>query len=689
MHRVLARQLRRHFGDEIPDHPAIRALLDDVDAAYREADTGRALLERSLELTSAELYERNQALHEAMSGGNIGTWVAYRGGRLLLQGFPLPCVPDGRRRVMTTCDAFLASLDASDRGPVGAALAGALPDGSAVRFWVSDERGRRWLELRGRRASSGDGQVGICADVSAEHAAEEQRQLLRAVIDTAPNFIFAKDRDGRYTLVNTAVADFFGREPDELLGTRDADLLSDPGDLERLRDDDAAVFESLVERHLPEEKVTDAKGRARWFQTVKRPLLGEDGKARQVLAVATDITERRLAEEERIKLEDNLRQAQRLESLGLLAGGVAHDFNNQLTPILIYAEMIGELVDSDQETRECVSEICAAAGRARDLTAQLLAFGRKQTLVMARLDLNGEIAELRAMLLRVMPENIELLLDLERDLPAVCADRVQVHQILMNLAANARDAMPTGGRLRFATRSENDGKLVVLTITDTGHGMDPATKSQIFEPFFTTKSLGKGTGLGLATVYGAVRQHAGTIDVESTPGAGTVFVIRLPADPTSGVVEKSTTVSSREPRMGTVLVVEDEPRILNLTSTLLRRRGLEVLTAANGDQALALASSHPGRIDVLLTDVVMPGMNGPELHDRLRVIRDAVEDVFMTGYAHDVHGDHDGRVDRETRVLRKPFTSVDLLDCVDDALGRATAATSESSRCYAGLTLVR
>jgi len=851
MHRMLQRQLRRHFGDAVPEDPRWRAFLDDVDAAYREADGGRALLERALELTSEELFARNQELQEAMSGADIATWaLSASGDHIALQGFPTPFVRDNLTRRSMPLTAFLETVAAEDRDRVASTLRDPeLPDRLVVRFWIEDERGPRYLEMRGRRASTAAaGHVGICIDVTREQRADDehlriaqhhavlmglaqsmagawgnleavfdlitaevaatlgvagvaiwlyeptqgtlsvasacfdgahergqvldlsahprykaaiathrviaaedatthpatrslasacltprgltavldasilmrdevlgvvchahrgpprvwtpdeqafavsiadlvalaieghrrstveaalaaQERLLRTVIDTAPNLIFAKDRAGRFTLANQATADLYGCAIADLIGKTDADFNPSSDEVEHFRHDDLAVMDTLSERIIEEEQVTDATHRARWFQTVKRPLIGGDGRADHVLGVATEITERKHAERERARLEDKLRQAQQLESLGLLAGGVAHDFNNLLTPILVCADLLQELPPGDPSTHEYLEDIRAAGVRARDLTAQLLAFGRKQPLVMAAVDLNAEIEQTRAMLSRVVPAHIEIAVDLQPGLPPIRADRTQVHQILMNLGANARDAMPLGGRLGFATRLEHrdDGVLVALTVSDTGHGMDAQTAAQVFEPFFTTKERGRGTGLGLATVYGVVHQHGGSIEVESSPGHGTTFVIRLPAA-TSG--RHATLAATAQPRIepratrATVLLVEDDPRVLRLVGTLLKRRPIDLLSTPSPERALELARDHPGAIDLLITDMIMPGMTGIQLHQRLLADRAVLPVLLMTGYA-----ETPLLLAVDSVLLRKPFAAADLLQHVDDLLG--------------------
>jgi PAS domain S-box-containing protein len=502
----------------------------------------------------------------------------------------------------------------------------------------------------------------------AEHALDRQSTFLRQVIDLNPNLIFAKDREGRFTLVNQSLADVYGTTVDGLVGKTDADFNKNAEEVEWFRKKDLEVMNRGQEVIIAEEVITDAQGRQRFLQTVKRPIVDADGHAHQILGVATDITERKRAEEDRQKLEVTLRHAQRMESVGILAGGMAHDFNNLLTPILAYAEQAMKELPAGHPVIEDLGEIASAAKQARDITAQLMAFGRKQVLKVRAIDLNEEVIAGRRMLSRFIPTNIEVAVKLAPDLPAILADPTQIQQIIINLAANARDAMPNGGTLTIVTGTGLDDR-VELAVIDTGTGIDPAALPHIFEPFFTTKELGRGTGLGLATVYGIVNQHGGTIDVESEPGRGTIFTILLPR--AQGRPASSAPASVAVPSRGdeTVLVVEDEKLVRKMIKKMLTLAGFNVLVVSDPLEALELARTHVGAIHLLLTDVVMPHMNGKELFDRMAAIRPGTKVVFMSGHARDYLG-RQGVLADGISFVAKPFVPAELTRVVRETLDK-------------------
>jgi signal transduction histidine kinase/CheY-like chemotaxis protein len=394
-----------------------------------------------------------------------------------------------------------------------------------------------------------------------------------------------------------------------------------------------------------------------------------------------DITERKRAEEEKAVLHAQLIQSQKMESVGRLAGGVAHDFNNVLTVILGFAEFgIDDLREGDP-LRENLEEIRSASERAAAITRQLLAFSRKQVLQPIALDLNAVATGLEKMLRRLLGEDIELAQVLGPDLGIVTADRVQIEQVIVNLAINARDAMPQGGKLTIETAnveldeeyavlhaSVKPGPYVLLAVSDTGHGMDEATMTRIFEPFFTTKEVGKGTGLGLSTVYGIVKQSGGNIWVYSEPGKGTTFKIYLPCD-RSAVAAGSAPAARKIPIRGgeTILIVEDEEALRGLAERSLKRAGFHVLTAADGEQALLLCEKHPKPIHLLLTDVVMPRMSGRVLAERLTTVRPAMKVLFMSGYTDNAIVHH-GILVPGTQFIAKPFGVVALAAKVREVL---------------------
>lgn len=379
--------------------------------------------------------------------------------------------------------------------------------------------------------------------------------------------------------------------------------------------------------------------------------------------------ERRQAEQEKEKIREQFLQAQKMESIGRLAGGVAHDFNNLLTVILSSCSFMAEDLREGDPLLEDLRQIESAGDRAVSLTRQLLAFSRRQVLQTRVLDMHRILKDLDKMLRRLIGEDIDLVTAIDADLWKIVADPGQIEQIVMNLVVNARDAMPTGGRLTLeATNVELDeeyarnhvavtpGPHVMLGVSDTGAGMDAATMAQVFDPFFTTKEGSKGTGLGLSTVYGIVKQHGGNIWLYSEPGEGTSFKIYLPkAKETEGEVSEVSVgiVDSRGTE--TVLLVEDETAVLQLAVRVLERKGYSVLTARDGLEGQTVANGHKGRIHLLLTDVVMPHASGKELAEKLLATRPDLKVLYMSGYT-DNSIVHHGMLDKGTHFLEKPFS---------------------------------
>ncbi len=386
-----------------------------------------------------------------------------------------------------------------------------------------------------------------------------------------------------------------------------------------------------------------------------------------------ELAEHKRIETEREKLEAQLREAQRMEAIGRLAGGIAHDFNNLLSVILCSTGFAIEESKDDDRIKDELREVEKAAERAAALTRQLLAFSRKQVLQPVELNLNRIVTGVEKMLSRILGEDIDYVQVLVPDLGVVLADPGQVEQVLMNLVVNARDAMPTGGKLTIETSNVDldaeyaadhvavePGAYVLLAVTDTGCGMDEETKARIFEPFFTTKGLGKGTGLGLSTVYGIVKQSGGNIRVYSEPEHGTTFRIYLPRVETAVAVApmvKAVVTSTRGTE--TVLVVEDEEAIRSITSRILGMSGYAVLTAATADEALLLCESRQGEIHLLLTDVVMPQMGGRGLAERVSALRRGIKVLYMSGYTDDAIAHH-GTLAPGAHFIAKPFGAADL-----------------------------
>ncbi len=419
-------------------------------------------------------------------------------------------------------------------------------------------------------------------------------------------------------------------------------------------------------------------GEVHWLRATVSPIRDDAGTTTHLLAVQEDITAQRV-------LEAQYLQSQKIEAVDRLAGGIAHDFNNMLSVILGYTEaLMLDLKPSDPLYRD-IEQIRSAADRSADLTRQLLAFSRQQTIAPVSMDLNAQVREMKGLLQPLIGEDVDMRFDLAADLWAVHLDPSQADQILANLAVNARDVMPDGGRLTIETanvhldepspRSEDrldpdfrPGDYVRLTVSDSGCGMDAETIEHIFEPFFTTKAPGAGTGLGLATVYGIVKQNKGLIDVHSELGQGTTFRVHLPrhhgdATPSREVRHLSEAHHGDE----TILLVEDDPMVRTLTRRILKRSGYAVLDAAGPKEAIALCERHPGDIHLLLTDVVMPDMNGKDLHDRIRAARPTVKTLFMSGYSADAIANR-GVLDQRTHFIGKPFNAEELCRKVRETL---------------------
>jgi PAS domain S-box-containing protein len=392
------------------------------------------------------------------------------------------------------------------------------------------------------------------------------------------------------------------------------------------------------------------------------------------------IVNQRRAEEERKKLQEQLAQASKMEAIGRLAGGVAHDFNNLLTTILGYTEMILNQLNEEDPLRTEVEEIHKAGERAASLTQQLLAFSRKQVIKPRIIDLNETVKDAKKMLERLIGEHIKLVFNLDQDLGRIKVDPHQIDQVLLNLAVNARDAMPDGGTLTIATSNISfegehsqlhpeiaSGSYAVLSVTDTGVGMDNEIKARLFEPFFSTKENGKGTGLGLAMVYGIAKQNGGTVSVYSEPGMGTVFRICFPHTSDMSVGSVIPLRFSSPTGNETILLVEDDDLVRRLAQRILTHLGYEVLQAYDIEDAIQICRESPSPIHLLLTDVIMPGMSGVELYDQLRTIRVGLKALFMSGYAEDVVVRH-GVLPEGTQFIQKPFNMEDLANRARQAL---------------------
>ncbi len=492
-----------------------------------------------------------------------------------------------------------------------------------------------------------------------------QERLLHQIIDANPNLIFVKDWNGRFVLANKALAEIYNTTVEAILGKTDADFNPNAEEVAHFLRDDRDVMAIGRPKFVSEEPVTNpATKQIRWFQTMKVPLPLPGAEIATMLGVATEITERKL-------LEEQLMQSQKMEAVGQLAGGVAHDFNNILTAIVGYTDLLAVDFSDNPQHHEDLEEIRKAARRAAALTRQLLAFSRKQVLEPKIIDLNTVVLNLDKMLRSLISENIELKTRLGDHLAAARADPNQLEQVIMNLAINARDAMPDGGALTIETANVSlddnyaaqhvsviPGDYVMLAVTDTGSGMSEDTKARIFEPFFTTKPAGRGTGLGLSTVYGIVKQSGGNIWLYSELGKGTTFKVYLPAiEALPEDIGKAAAPSEASIQgFGTVLVVEDDDQLRRLTQRALAAHGYNVLVAERGRTALEIARRHQGNIDLLLTDVIMPDTNGRKLADALRAARPGLRVLYMSGYPDGAMTNH-GILEEGVHYLAKPFTT--------------------------------
>ena len=551
------------------------------------------------------------------------------------------------------------------------------------------------LALQGRITpitESGLGEIFLLTLTDASASWQDQLQLrvnadrYRFLTDTISDVIWTMDLDQRITYVSPSIQPLTGYSVEAMERMELRDILAPESFalareilLEELRLEYQADLDSSPSRTL-DLKLMLKDGSTLWCEAKMSFLRDSHGRPVGVLGVARDISSWREAQEALVASEEKLRRAQRLEAVGQLAGGVAHDFNNLLTVVIGNVELMLKQLPADDPQRLQAEDISKAAARAAILTRQLLAFSRRQMMMPEILDLNGVVEEMSGMLRGLVGESIELDLDLYPALDRVRVDPSQIELALVNLALNARDAMAEGGRLVIetsnasldSTRGNGEfnviaGPYVVLAVTDSGKGIDEADQARIFEPFFTTKQVGKGTGLGLSTVYGIVKQSSGYIWVNSRPGQGCRFEIFLPR-----ITEQS--LGPDEDRPGapgevpeTILLVEDEDSVRNLTRRILQDQGYQVLEVDRGSLALNVLRDHDQRIDLLLSDVVMPGMSGAHLARQATEIRPGLRVLFMSGHNEELLYQQ-AEIDRSRPLLQKPFSTEDLTSMVRDAL---------------------
>ena len=550
------------------------------------------------------------------------------------------------------------------------------------------------IELTGRRKNGSDFPIEIMLsplesaegilvtaairDISVRKDAEKHLAQMegryRGLLEAAPDAMVVVNQSGEIVLLNVQAEKHFGYRRDELVGQKVKNIIPE-GFAERLiADGTRSAAEALAQQIGMGIELYGRRKNGSDFpiEIMLSPLESAEGVL--VTAAIRDITERK-------HLEQMLRQAQKMEAVGQLAGGVAHDFNNLLGVIMGYGELLLEQRALNDSQRKDIGEIQKACVRAALLTRQLLAFSRKQVLQPKVLDLNAVVAGAEKLLRRLIGENIELLVVLNPALGRVKADSGQLEQIIMNLAVNARDAMPEGGKLTIETSnveideqyaaqhaSALTGPHVMLAVTDTGCGMDAKTKAHIFEPFFTTKEFGKGTGLGLATVYGIVKQSGGSVWVYSEPGLGTTFKIYLPCvNPVLEIVSPSDKVEKLDGGSQTILIVEDDEALLQVTHRSLEEVGYAILAARSPAEAIHISESHPGPIHLMVTDVIMPGMSGDKLASYLSALRPEMKVLYVSGYTDDTIVHH-GVLEPGLAFLQKPFSPRTLARKVGEVL---------------------
>ncbi|HEU5219313.1 MAG TPA: PAS domain S-box protein, partial [Gemmatimonadales bacterium] len=572
---------------------------------------------------------------------------------------------------------FLAPIHEEDRprllANIARVRAGEDPGSLEFRILPRDGREMRWVLSHAVPVCNDQGEVyriaGFALDITDRRRAQEalltNERRLRALFETVSMIVLVLDADGNIEYLNPFALTLTGYSLTEVLGRSWFELFLP----ESIRSQTYGVFHDLMDhnRHIHNKNVIATRtGELRniaWHNTVLRD---EQGRSSGTLSVGEDVTEY-------ARLEEQYLQAQKMEAVGRLAGGVAHDFNNLLTIIMSYGELLWDGLPDADPRHEDVAAILKAAGAAAGLTRQLLAFSRQQVIHPRPVKLEDVVAESGRLLARVIGEDIELHFTLGTDPSTVLIDPGQLEQVIMNLVVNARDAMPGGGRLTIET-SVTDldedyarthwpaiaGRYAVLAVSDTGVGMTEEVRARIFEPFFTTKEAGKGTGLGLSTVYGIIKQSAGSIWVYSEPGRGTTFKIHLPLVNQASSPLIHHPVPGEIPRgVETILLVEDSAAVRAVARRILERFGYTVLEALSGQSALDLASKRAGSIDLLLTDVVMPEMSGRELTDRFKDIRPATRILYMSGYTDDAVVRH-GILDTGVAYLQKPFTPEEM-----------------------------
>ncbi len=522
------------------------------------------------------------------------------------------------------------------------------------------------------------GLIGVMVDItdrkSMERALRESEERYRAIFNNAAVGISISDRDGKFIQANSAALNMLGYTPQEFESASFSDI-THPDDVEISRNNFGALIRGEIDSYRIEKRYIRKDGEIVWVDLSVSAILDEKGVCVATFGMTVDITERKRAEREGKSLREQLLQAQKMEAIGTLAGGIAHDFNNMLTIILGYSELIqSETPEQDPRSAD-LAKIVQTAQNGADLVRRLLTFSRKTDMESAPLELNAEIERTRKLLERTLPKMIDIQLNLEAKLALIEADPIQIDQVLMNLAINARDAMPDGGKLIVETRNvtlDQDycsthmgvvpGKYVMLGISDTGHGMNDITRARIFEPFFSTKDRdsAKGTGLGLAVVHGIVEQHGGHIICESEPDKGSTFRIYFPAVDRVTTPKDSVVEPLSSGRGETVLLVDDEQFVRDLGKRILTKAGYKVMTASNGKEALKIYGEARGEIKLVILDLLMPEMGGQECLRELHKIDPELKVVVASGFSSDTSVDESAELGAKAFVS-KPFRIEELL----------------------------
>ncbi len=670
-----------------PDGTVQRLVLTLADA------TERVMAQNALRESERRLRRSEALLKAAERVGRSGGWVwdverehmywsdeTYRI-HGMKPGEPEPGSPEHVRL-------SLECYHPEDRPLVEAAFRRCVEDGEAydmeLRFrpvnggwmWVGTRGEAEWRNGRIARV------VGTISDITerkqAEEALRESEHKFRSLVEQAAEMLFLFDTQGRIIDVNRAAVLHSGYTKDELLTMTVGDIeLDRHGFVTRgrywmgIQPGDAPVSFDVVHRRKDGSTCPVEV-------TLSRVSIGD---GHYVMALARDMTERKRSEEARAQLEEQLRQAQKLEAVGRLAGGVAHKLNNLLVPILGYSEILLADYGEDASLRRALETILNAGGRAADLVRGLLGFGRKEMLELRSISINDVLAGAHLLLRGAIRDNIELQVIPGGDLPLLRADTGRLEQAVVDLALSAQRAMPDGGRMTIRTLApacESDApplpegpdasRCVLLQIRDSGPGLDAETREHIFEPFVTIEADAADTGLGLATAYGIVKQHGGDITVDSEPGRGTTFTIYLPVDETApGPRQRASSAPEARGGAATVLLVDDHDQVRDLALTILERHGHRVLVAGSGDEALRVLSEHGGPVNLLVADIVMPGMNGRELFDRIAPGHSEMGVLYMSGYVDEVIG-QDGVIDDGAEFIKKPFTVQGFADKVRQIL---------------------